>query len=50
MIKTPFKGIVPMFCEEIFNGINKKKGEGDAAEYEVCEHLIVSINLIFLGP
>ena len=27
---------MPLFCEEVFNGINKKKGEGDATEYEVC--------------
>ena len=30
-----FSGIVPMFCEEIFIGIAKKKDEGSTAEYEV---------------
>ena len=29
-----------MFCEEVFNGIKKKKDEGDAAEYEVGLELL----------
>ncbi|KAK2143188.1 hypothetical protein LSH36_870g00010 [Paralvinella palmiformis] len=29
------KGIVPQYCEDMFNGIDKKKAEGDATEYEV---------------
>ena len=28
-------GIVPIFCEEIFVGIDEKKQAGDEAQYEV---------------
>ena len=28
-------GIVPIFCEEIFQGIDEKKQGGDEAQYEV---------------
>lgn len=40
----PNKGIVPLFCEEVFNGINKKKGEGDATEYEVLFSMLEIYN------
>ncbi|CAH1773103.1 unnamed protein product [Owenia fusiformis] len=29
------KGIVPLFCDEIFQGIDKKKADGEALEFEV---------------
>ncbi|KXJ25651.1 Kinesin-like protein KIF1A [Exaiptasia diaphana] len=29
------KGIVPIFCDEMFKGIQKKKDEGDTGQYEV---------------
>ena len=45
-IKYSALGIVPMFCEEIFNGIQKKKDEGSTAEFEVRISSI--INEIFI--
>jgi hypothetical protein len=33
LFHTP--GIVPLFCEEMFQGIDKKKAEGGGTEYEV---------------
>lgn len=29
------KGIVPIFCEELFNGIEAKRKEGSQSEYQV---------------
>ncbi|XP_076366810.1 kinesin-like protein KIF28 isoform X1 [Tachypleus tridentatus] len=31
----PNKGIVPLLCEELFQGIEEKKASGDATEFEV---------------
>eukprot|EP00795_Rhopilema_esculentum_P014434 gene14434-5491_t len=38
------KGIVPMFCEEIFNGIQKKRDEGSNAEFEVLFSMLEIYN------
>ena len=37
-------GIVPVFCEEIFKGINEKLQEGDTTQYEVQSNQIVWCN------
>ena len=30
-----FSGVVPLFCENVFKGIDAKKAEGDTTEFEV---------------
>ena len=35
LLSCIFLGIVPQFCEEIFQGIDKEKEAGTKAEYEV---------------
>ena len=41
-------GIVPIFCEEIFVGINEKKQGGDTAQYEVLKIIIILYTLFSL--
>ena len=41
-------GIVPIFCEEIFAGINEKKQGGDTAQYEVLKIIIILYTLFSL--
>lgn len=38
------KGIVPIFCEEIFVGINEKKEAGDTAQFEVMFSMLEIYN------
>ena len=38
-------GIVPIFCEEIFKGIDEKKQGGDQAQYEVLAICLTSYDL-----
>ncbi|XP_074652315.1 kinesin-like protein KIF28 isoform X3 [Tubulanus polymorphus] len=38
------KGIVPQFCEEIFNGIDAKKALGEKVEYEVTFSMLEIYN------
>ncbi|XP_070536744.1 kinesin-like protein KIF28 isoform X2 [Ptychodera flava] len=40
----PNKGVVPIFCEEIFVGIDKKKGEGVKIEFEVTFSMLEIYN------
>ncbi|KAL8616438.1 hypothetical protein ACOMHN_041041 [Nucella lapillus] len=38
------KGVVPQFCESIFQGIDAKKGEGSATEFEVTFSMLEIYN------
>ncbi|PIK46734.1 putative kinesin-like protein KIF28P [Apostichopus japonicus] len=38
------KGIVPIFCDQLFIGINQKKDEGSKAEYEVSFSMLEIYN------
>ncbi|KAK3697535.1 hypothetical protein QZH41_019774, partial [Actinostola sp. cb2023] len=40
-----FVGIVPIFCEELFIGIQKKKDESDTGQYE-SRHTIVGVTFV----